>query len=542
MPNLTSESADRSAAFLAELAGLVRLAAGRPRLQLVAGQPGCGWSFNWRSERVTVDPDDIRQLAPDLCRGLALHEAAHAAITVVQQFVQAQVLQRLLPLINAIEDLRIENWMQRHFPGATLWIRAYNEVFSSLADSHQLPPSRQAQFLQALLDRWWLGSLRPGTLPEVMQALQEVREPLAEAIACLPPPAADASKILASQQAMWAIVGRQIVPVWERLVAADSAAGIPRLAACQEERTGSESPPSEPRSRTGCDASAADCDAAHRRPTVTTTTASPRSAAADRRQLRKRLTAALGPGGDDCYQAARRKVATLIDRVGDELLRLLRPRQRLRWQTGLPSGPQLELRRAMQFAADPQAHRSLWSRPQLPRRSDPAVLLLLDRSGSMQRGGLIERAFEAAVLLLEVCHRIGVPVAVWSFAEDCRQELGWDAALSPRTQQTLSRLPNTCRGGTEMAEAIAQAGRELQKRTADPRLLFVLSDGEPNDPAATTAAVASLTPIGITTIGLGLGPLTAGLTRIFPQAATGIVPADLPACLGRLLAERLLIT
>ena len=318
MPNVTSESADRSAAFLAELAGLVRLAAGRPRLQLVAGQPGCGWSFNWRSERVTVDPDDIRQLAPDLCRGLALHEAAHAAITVVQQFVQAQVLQRLLPLINAIEDLRIENWMQRHFPGATLWIRAYNEVFSSLADSHQLPPSRQAQFLQALLDRWWLGSLRPGTLPEVMRALQEVREPLAEAIACLPPPAADASKILASQQAMWAIVGRQIVPVWERLVAADSAAGIPRLAACQEERTGSESPPSEPRSRTGCDASAADCDAAHRRPTVTTTTASPRSAAADRRQLRKRLTAALGPGGDDCYQAARRKVATLIDRVGDE--------------------------------------------------------------------------------------------------------------------------------------------------------------------------------------------------------------------------------
>ena len=113
MPNVTSESADRSAAFLAELAGLVRLAAGRPRLQLVAGQPGCGWSFNWRSERVTVDPDDIRQLAPDLCRGLALHEAAHAAITVVQQFVQAQVLQRLLPLINAIEDLRIENELRQ---------------------------------------------------------------------------------------------------------------------------------------------------------------------------------------------------------------------------------------------------------------------------------------------------------------------------------------------------------------------------------------------------------------------------------------------
>jgi len=541
MPNVTSESADCSAAFLAELAGLVRLASGRPGLQLVAGQPGCGWSFNWRAERVTVDPDDIRQLAPDLCRGLALHEAAHAAITVVHQFVPGQLLQRLLPLINAIEDLRIENWMQRQFPGAAPWISAYNEIFFRPGDSHPLPPCRQAQFLQALLDRWWLGSPRPGTLPAVLAAVEEVREPLVEAIACLPPPAAAADKILASQQAMWAIVERQIVPIWERLVAEDAAAGIPRLRACHQNGAGSESPPADPGGEAACDGSAAAGDTARRRPTVSTTAASPRSAAADPCQLRKRLAAALAPGGDDSYQAARRKVATLIDRLGDELLRLLRPRQRLRWQTGLPSGPRLELRRAMQFAADPQAYRSLWSRPHLPRRSDPAVLLLLDRSGSMQRGGLIERAFEAAVLLLEVCHRIGAPVAVWSFAGDCREELGWDAALSPRTQQTLSRLPNACRGGTEMAEAIEQAGRELQKRTADPRLLFVLSDGEPSEPVATTAAVARLTPIGITAIGLGLGPQTAGLARIFPRAATGIAPADLPGCLGKLLTERLLV-
>ncbi len=93
-----------------------------------------------------------------------------------------------------------------------------------------------------------------------------------------------------------------------------------------------------------------------------------------------------------------------------------------------------------------------------------------------------------------------------------------------------------------MVKAIEQAGRELQKRTADPRLLFVLSDGEPDNPAATAVAVARLAPIGITAIGLGLGPQTDGLAQIFPQAATGIVPADLPACLGRLLAERLLIT
>jgi len=70
-------------------------------------------------------------------------------------------------------------------------------------------------------------------------------------------------------------------------------------------------------------------------------------------------------------------------------------------------------------------------------------------------------------------------------------------------QQALSRLPTACRGGTEMVKAVEQVGRELQKRTADPRLLFVLSDGEPDNPAATAVAVARLAPIGITAIGRG---------------------------------------
>lgn len=50
--------------------------------------------------------------------------------------------------------------------------------------------------------------------------------------------------------------------------------------------------------------------------------------------------------------------------------------------------------------------------------------------GRYPLGGLIERTFEAAVLLLEVCHHFAVPVAVWSFAEDYRRELGWEPPLS----------------------------------------------------------------------------------------------------------------
>ena len=62
---------------------------------------------SWDSDVVTVDPQHLRSLAPDLCRGLALHEASHAAVTVLHRILPETLLVRLLPLLNAIEEFRI---------------------------------------------------------------------------------------------------------------------------------------------------------------------------------------------------------------------------------------------------------------------------------------------------------------------------------------------------------------------------------------------------------------------------------------------------
>ena len=77
-----------------------------------------------------------------------------------------------------------------------------------------------------------------------------------------------------------------------------------------------------------------------------------------------------------------------------------------------PSGARLDLRQAVAFEADRSRYRSLWSRPVLPVRRDPAVLLLVDRSGSMTEGERMRHAFDGLVLLVEVCRRVGVPAAV----------------------------------------------------------------------------------------------------------------------------------
>ena len=206
------------------------------------------------------------------------------------------------------------------------------------------------------------------------------------------------------------------------------------------------------------------------------------------------------------------------------MLRVLMPRRRLRWQSGHASGPRLELRRAMQFEADPRQHRSLWARPVLPQRREPAVALLLDRSSSMTTDRRIDRAFEGLVLLVEVCHRIGVAAAVWSFASDFSRELAWSDSLDAATRGRLGRIPGSCAGNTRMAAALAAIRRSFARQHGSPKLLFVLSDGEPDQPNETLREVGKLGRDGIATIGLGLGPRTDALRRFFPQSVTGIQP------------------
>jgi hypothetical protein len=543
MTTATGTTANEAAALLEELAGLVRLAARRGDLVVREGQPRCDWSFDWQRGVITVNPRDLRSLAPDLCRGLALHEAAHAAVTVVQDIVDPLQLARLLPLLNVIEDIRIEVWMRSRFPGAAPWIRAYNDVLYGLARREALPRSRQAQFLRGVLERWWYGAATTGMRPEVTAALDECHEPIAAAVACQPPRDDDPAGVQAAQQAMWEIMRQRIVPVWQRLVLLDRRDGLGELSERELQafarHLGCRSPAASgagPIRRRLCRAARAAGARATRRTHDRLTTpgdGKPGAGSPDSD------SEAVGHAGNDTYLSAWKRIAGVSDRLGDELLRRLLPQQRLGWTSGHPSGTRLDLRQAARFDADPTLYQSLWSRPVLPKRRDPAVLLLVDRSGSMDNGERMERAFEGLVLLVEVCRRIGVPAAVWSFAESCREELGWDTPLDAATRQRLGNLPGSCNGMTHMAPALDAVRLALAARRADPQLLFVLSDGGPDRPSDTRAAVQRLDAVGVGTIGLGLGADTTGLADYFERAVTGIQPERLVDHVGSLLESAL---
>ena len=553
----STEATARAAGELhAELEGLVRIAARRPSLSLRTGAPNCSWSFDWGRDVVTVNPTHLVSLAPDLCRGLALHEAAHAAVTVLHRILAEEHLARIHPLLNTIEDIRIEIWMRTRFPGATAWIRAYNDVFYGILRDEPLPKSRQVQFLASVLELWWYGSAQPGVLPEVLAALEACRPPIAAATACQPPLDDDPAGIMASQRAMWEIVRTRILPTWERLVALDRREGIGRLASAEvrefAERMGCGyhsrtrgSARLQP-ARSGCPARRRSREISEDAARRSTRPPGDARLAHDARATPPRDTDRLvtesdppPPDGTDAYLATWRHICRAADRLGDELLRVLVPRQRLRWTSGHPWGPRLDLRRATQFEADPQQYRSLWSRPILPQRREPAVLLLVDRSSSMTQDDRIDRAFEGMVLLTEVCRRIGVAAAVWSFADDVREELAWEAVVDGPARRRLGMLPMACNGKTDMAAAIEAVRRAFAARRGDPKLLFVIGDGEPNQHEPTLAAVQRLEADGIATVGLGLGDGTAGLARYFQSSVTEIPPERLVDHVAHLLGQAL---
>jgi len=123
LPSATQSS------FLEELEQLARLTAGRSELRLMAGQPGSGWSWNWRTHTISIDGGRLESNTADFTRGLVLHESAHAAITRLSEIAPQSILKvwRLFSLLNLLEDCRIETWMQNRFPGCVAWVREYND-------------------------------------------------------------------------------------------------------------------------------------------------------------------------------------------------------------------------------------------------------------------------------------------------------------------------------------------------------------------------------------------------------------------------------
>ncbi|MFT7519809.1 MAG: hypothetical protein ACI9MC_001953 [Kiritimatiellia bacterium] len=553
---------------LDELQALARAVAMDERLRVVHGEPGAGWRIRADTGHIEADPLDLLDKSAEYTFGLAVHEAAHASITRYPYLLRKGDMHApgARSLLNALEDCRIETWMLARFSGVRPWVTHYNDsLFPTHSPELANAPLFQ-QFCLGCIYSWWHGAPVDGTDKRVLDALNATKSARARMVQMIPASVGDLKianfidydgsvveaafrrrqpfanptsferAVRMSAYRAVRLLWTEIKPAYDELVQQDLAddrdvPGHERelLRTLREVRmTGLRGV------QTGAD-TAFDRVVPHTVPPISS-------------PMRRAANDVVDDSPSSAYEAARRHVASLVQRLVDELERVLRPASYPRWVPGFSSGSRVDVRQAMQLQADPRTYERLWQRKTLPRSFDPAFVLLLDLSGSMC-GERIEHGFRGTVLLAEVLAQLAIPFAVCGFQDVLLtyKELG--VPLDESVKHALGAMPAEVEGARHLGNnrpehnwdgpALEAAAKQLTDYGASDAFIIVVSDGEPSGPKdgerALHDAVRYVLSLGIHVVGVGLGPGTEHVRRYYPDHLAETPLQRFPAALGQRL-------
>lgn len=545
----------------AELESLARLAALRPDLTVVQGEPGSGWSISMGRGVINVDPQDLLGRSPDFLAAITLHECAHSTLTRLWPIVPPDINDNPVEfiLINTVEDGRIETWLAEWLPGCEGWLAETQAQL--VAEHHRASPGAIGKnpamdFCVAVLMKRHNLPLPAPIHPEAQRAMAETEGAVRRYFDCFPRfelleesagqcadryaasplpgcfaetdaglvPTLREMAVRLSQYRAWKILHQEIRPVFLRLVAMNL--DMQEALAFHEFLRRLSLAPSKGQRQ--------ERHAGFKREML-----SRLRAAQKQRALRKKKGSTEPPGNKPAgghYLEARAKHAGAINRLSDNLLDLHRTRGRMKWSRGHRHGQEPDLRAVLHFSATGRNGDRLWKRRHLPHCVAPAVILLADYSGSM-RGEKARAAFASAVILREACHRAGIPLAVLAYNERAFvvQHFSGDTGQSGASRLEMLLHP---RSGTDILEGLKAVDETLASSPCREHLVLVMADGmfDPCDLEAFRGAIGRWHRSSTRAHGLGIGPETEAMREWFPGDRVGLGPADLPREITRLLA------
>ncbi|ORJ61325.1 VWA domain-containing protein [Geothermobacter hydrogeniphilus] len=167
-----------------------------------------------------------------------------------------------------------------------------------------------------------------------------------------------------------------------------------------------------------------------------------------------------------------------------------------------------------------------------------AVIVLLDRSGSMSGNNRITLAAQATLALADALYAVpGVSVSVASFP-------GKNGSVVPLTPfgaspaRTINNYGICPDGGTPLAHALGWAAVQFAHRQESRKILVVATDGVPSSPGLVLAYLKRLAAQGVEQIGLGIED--QGLCgNYFPNYRTVRTVSELPNAMFDMLKDAL---
>ena len=487
----------------------------------------------------TANPDDPHY--QQIAWGYLAHEAAHIRHTNFDMVQKASSKPIRKALLNIIEDVRIENELAKDYPGTR---RSISQVIEYMVDTQQMCVPEQpepASNLQAwLLFRLRCHFLGQKALTPLYQAVDErVRQlfPAAamsrlSAMLTVVPSLASTGEVLKLVDAIVAMLEEESRPPQDESDA-DNGDDIGQDASNDSNSSSDSQTPETGSSATGDAAETGDSD---------------NSDQAD--NLRQALEASAAQFEPDTFA----KVAEVLSEqaeghqgvtplslpqaeqamLGDEAILTLSAsesaqiRARLRGmvqssQDNRNHAKRHGLRVATHRLAASQAGESRLFIQRQPRIApNAAVHLLVDISGSMGKPiGEGNRKYfhvanEAALALAMALEGIPGVVPAVSYFPGIHQEVS--IALLPKqsVRHRAACFDQKPRGCTPMAQAMWFAANSLLAQKQKRKLMIVLTDGDPDDWAATHDIVDRCRRSGFELLGIGIQ--TRSVEKFFPQS------------------------
>jgi len=485
----------------------------------------------------TANPDDPHY--QQIAWGYLAHEAAHIRHTNFDMVQKASSKPIRKALLNIIEDVRIENELAKDYPGTR---RSISQVIEYMVDTQQMCVPEQlepASNLQAwLLFRLRCHFLGQKALTPLYQAVDErVRQlfPAAamsrlSAMLTAVPSLASTGEVLKLVDAIVAMLEEESRPPQDESDA-DSGNDIGQ-AASNDSSSDSQTPETDS-SATGDAAETGDSD---------------NSAQAD--NLRRALEASAAQFEPDTFaqvaevlseQAEGHQGVTPLSlpqaeqaMLGDEAILTLSAsesaqiRARLRGMVQSSQDYRNHVKRhglrvaTHRLAASQAGESRLFIQRQPRIAPNAAVHLLVDISGSMGKPiGEGNRKYfhvanEAALALAMALEGIPGVVPAVSYFPGIHQEVS--IALLPKqsVRHRAACFDQKPRGCTPMAQAMWFAANSLLAQKQKRKLMIVLTDGDPDDWAATHDIVDRCRRSGFELLGIGIQ--TRSVEKFFPQS------------------------
>ena len=250
---------------------------------------------------------------------------------------------------------------------------------------------------------------------------------------------------------------------------------------------------------------------------------------------------------DPSYMEAYQKVAPplllISKRLQKQVSQILKDYKEGGKLDNLPMGKRINVRNAVRNDG------RLFYKLKLPNdRTDIAVAILNDESGSMSGSNRITHARSASIILHDFCKGLDIPVAVYGHTEYRDVELYAYAEFDSIDNKDQYRLMDmSARSGNRDGAALRYAAERLLTRPEAIRLLIVISDGQPAaDNYYGTEAEADLRGIkkeytarGIEMFAAAIGSDKPNIQRIYGDGFLDITNLEkLPVNLGRLIIQK----